>query len=84
MASIENPALVIDRVLDVRGEACPLPLLKARQALKALEVGQCVQVLATDPGSEKDYNAYARQSGHALLQALQQEDEFHYVLQRSH
>lgn len=84
MASTANSALVIDRVLDVRGEACPLPLLKARRALKALAVGQCVQVLATDPGSEKDFQAFARQSGHALLEATQQHGEFHYILQRSH
>ena len=84
MASLENSALVIDRVLDVRGEACPLPLLKARQALKTLAVGQCLQVLATDPGSEKDFHAFARLSGHALLHFEAQAGEFHYVLQRSH
>lgn len=73
-----------DSVLDVRGEDCPLPLLKARQALKRLAVGQTLQVLATDPGSLRDFHAFARQSGHALLHAQEQDGEFHYLLQRSH
>lgn len=71
-------------MLDVRGQACPLPLLKARKALREVAVGQSLTVLATDPGSWRDFAAFAEQSGHSLLEASETEGEFRYLLRRNH
>lgn len=70
--------------LDVCGLACPLPLLKARKALRDVEVGQTLEVLATDPGSWRDFAVFAEQSGHGLLEASESGGVFRYVLKRHH
>ena len=67
----------IDQKLDVCGLACPLPLLKARQTLNRMDSGLVLEVVCTDPGSVKDFEVYARQSGHELLR--QQEDDGRYT-----
>lgn len=72
----------IDRELDVRGLNCPLPILKAKKALAELESGQVLRILATDPGSTRDFQAFARQTGHELLEQAQQQDEFVHVLKK--
>ena len=56
-----------DKEIDTRGLNCPLPILKAKKALADLTSGQVLRVLATDPGSLRDFQAFARQTGHALL-----------------
>jgi TusA-related sulfurtransferase len=68
--------------LDVRGLDCPLPLLKAKLALNALAAGGLLEVLATDPGSERDFAAFARQTGHALLESTRDGDVFRYLLRK--
>lgn len=70
--------------LDVRGLACPLPLLKARKALREVAVGEVLEVLATDPGSWRDFAAFAEQSGHSLLEAAETGGEYRYLLLRNH
>ena len=60
---------VVDQELDARGLRCPLPLLRAKQALNVLAAGQVLRVLTTDPASLPDFTAYARQVGHELLEA---------------
>ena len=56
-----------DQKLDTRGLACPLPLLKAKQALNRLDRGLVLEVVCTDPGSVRDFLVFARQSGNELL-----------------
>ena len=56
-----------ETVLDVKGLSCPLPVLKANEALRSLPAGARLTVLATDPASVKDFQAYARETGHALV-----------------
>ncbi|MFC0409453.1 sulfurtransferase TusA family protein [Roseomonas elaeocarpi] len=56
-----------ETVLDVKGLTCPLPVLKANKALRSLPAGARLTVLATDPASVKDFQAYARETGHALV-----------------
>lgn len=73
-----------DAELDVRGMACPMPLLKARKALREVAVGQSLQVLATDPGSWRDFAAFANQSGHTLVEASEHGGEYRYLLRRNH
>jgi TusA-related sulfurtransferase len=70
------------RELDTRGLACPLPLLKAKQALNGMASGETLRVQATDRGSWRDFRAFAEQSGHALLECTEQAGEFVYVLQK--
>ncbi len=54
-------------VVDATGLACPMPLLKAKRALNAMQVGQQLRVLATDQGTVRDFRVFAEQSGHLLL-----------------
>ena len=54
-------------ILDAKGLRCPLPVLKARKALKDLPVGAVLRVLATDPGATKDFEAFCKTTGHRLL-----------------
>ena len=57
-----------DRELDVRGLNCPLPILRAKKALGDLTAGQVLKVMATDPGSVKDFQAFCKQTGNELLE----------------
>lgn len=68
--------------LDVCGLTCPMPLLKAKLALNDMASGELLSVVATDPGSERDFEVFAQQSGHALLSSERRGDEFHYLLKR--
>lgn len=68
--------------LDARGLDCPMPLLKAKQALNRLQSGEQLRVLATDPGSQRDFRVFAEQSGHLLLESEALDGEFIYVLQK--
>lgn len=70
------------RELDTMGLDCPLPLLKAKQALNAMNSGEQLRVLATDPGSKRDFRAFAEQSGHHLLESSEHDGVFCYVLQK--
>ncbi len=71
-----------DIELDLSGLTCPLPLLKTKQALNRLESGKVVKVLATDPGSERDFKVFAEQSGTPLLRFLKDDGHFHYWLRK--
>ena len=74
---------VINVELDLSGLVCPLPLLKTKQALNHMQSGQIIKVLATDPGSERDFQVFAEQSGNKLLELQQLDGQFHYTLQKS-
>lgn len=72
-----------DKEIDTRGLNCPLPILKAKKALADLTSGQVLKVLATDPGSLRDFQAFARQTGHTLLgQETLPGNEFIHLLRR--
>ncbi|HEY1150473.1 MAG TPA: sulfurtransferase TusA family protein [Pseudoduganella sp.] len=68
--------------LDARGLNCPLPILKAKKALAELESGQVLRIVATDPGSVRDFQAFAKQTGNALLSHVQNGTEFTFLMQR--
>lgn len=72
----------IDRELDTRGLNCPLPILKAKKALSEMSSGQVLRVVSTDPGSARDFAAFARQTGHALLEQSAAAGEHVHVLRR--
>lgn len=71
-----------DKELDTRGLNCPLPILKAKKALAEMESGQLLKVVATDPGSMRDFQAFARQTGNELVEQSQSGEEFIHVLKR--
>ena len=68
--------------VDARGMKCPLPILKAKKALNDMQTGEVLRVLATDPGSVRDFNAFARQTGNELLSHAEQDAEFTFFLRR--
>jgi tRNA 2-thiouridine synthesizing protein A len=70
------------RVLDVQGLNCPMPLLKAKKALNEMEPDGLLKVLATDPGSVRDFAVFSKQSGHALLESRQEGDTYVYLLRK--
>lgn len=72
----------IHKELDTRGLTCPLPILKAKKALAELQSGQLLKVVATDPGSTRDFQAFARQTGNELVEQSSQDGEFIHVLKR--
>lgn len=79
---VDTLALTVDQTLDARGLSCPLPLLKAKQALNSMSVGQTLHVLATDAGSQRDFQRFCALSGHLLLASSCLDDEFHYWLRK--
>lgn len=75
---------VCDQELDARGLRCPLPLLRAKQALNGLASGQRLSVLTTDPASLRDFAAYCRQAGHELQESAEPvPGEYRLVLRKA-
>ncbi len=72
----------IDKELDARGLNCPLPILKAKKALADMQSGQTLRVAATDAGSMRDFQAFAKQTGNELLEQQAVGDDFIHVLRR--
>ena len=68
--------------VDARGMKCPLPILKAKKALATLQSGQSLQVTSTDPGSMRDFAAFAKQTGNELLSQETVGNDFVHVLKR--
>ncbi|MDC1529661.1 sulfurtransferase TusA family protein [Gammaproteobacteria bacterium] len=73
----------IDIELDLCGLTCPLPLLKTKQSLNKMLSGQVVKVIATDPGSERDFQVFMQQSGNQLLEVEKADGKFYYWIQKS-
>jgi len=69
-------------LLDVKGLNCPMPLLKAKKALNELSPGSLLRVLATDPGSVKDFRVFSEQSGHKLLESNDNDGTYSYLLEK--
>ena len=81
-AEVGDTGLVVGEYLDASGLTCPLPLLKAKQALNRLAGNQILVVVCTDPGSVRDFQVFTRQSGHGLLQTREQGNHYYYWLQK--
>lgn len=72
----------IDKEIDTRGLNCPLPILKAKKALADLQSGQLLKVLATDAGSVRDFQAFAKQTGNELIEQQTVGAEFVHIMRR--
>lgn len=71
-----------DKELDARGLSCPLPILKTKKALTDMVSGQVLKVVATDPGSIKDMQAFAKQTGNPLLSSAEEDKSYIFFLKR--
>ena len=72
----------IDQELDARGLNCPLPILKTKKALTAMQSGQVLKVVATDAGSVRDFAAFAKQTGNELVSSDVVENEFIFYMKK--
>jgi tRNA 2-thiouridine synthesizing protein A len=71
-----------DLEVDARGLNCPLPILRAKKGINALASGQVLKIVATDPGSVKDLEAFCRQTGNEMLESSQQNGEYHFNIRK--
>ncbi|MEJ6024324.1 sulfurtransferase TusA family protein [Ramlibacter sp. PS4R-6] len=72
----------VDKEIDTRGLNCPLPILKAKKALADMQSGQLLKVVATDSGSVRDFQAFAKQTGNELVEQQTVGEEYVHVLKR--
>ena len=71
-----------DHTLDAKGLNCPLPILKARKALKDVGPGETLEIISTDPGSVADFQAFCRQTGNELLESTNDDSEYRFLIRR--
>ncbi len=74
---------MVTQTLDAKGLNCPLPILKAKKAITALEGGDILEVLSTDPGSAQDFVAFARATGHTLVESGEDDGVFRFLIEKS-
>ena len=82
---MNTPGMIVeeyDRELDARGLSCPLPILRAKKALSDMQSGQILKIVCTDRGSIRDFQAFAQQTGNALLRQITQGVEYVHFLRR--
>ncbi len=72
-----------DMVLDCTGLLCPIPVVKTSQAIKEIEVGKILHMIATDPGSPPDMEAWARQTGHQLVEQAKEDGKYLFWFKRT-
>ncbi|WP_069471150.1 sulfurtransferase TusA family protein [Candidatus Marithrix sp. Canyon 246] len=68
--------------LDASGLNCPLPILRAKKKLNTMESGQVLRIIATDPGSVKDFDAFAKQTGNTLLSTEEEGDKYAFFIKK--
>ncbi|WP_456378060.1 sulfurtransferase TusA family protein [Thiolapillus sp.] len=72
-----------DDELDASGLNCPLPILRAKKALAALDSGKVLHIIATDPGSVKDFEAFSKQTGNELMESREEGGKFHFLIKKA-
>ena len=71
-----------DDELDASGLNCPLPILRAKKALNGLETGKVLRIIATGPGSVKDFEAFAKQTGNELMASAEEDGKFTFLMRK--
>ncbi len=71
-----------DLVLDTKGLNCPLPILKAKRSMKDVPVGGTIEILATDPAADADFQAFCRATGHELVESSQEGEVYRFLIRR--
>lgn len=74
--------MLSDKEVDARNLNCPLPILRCKKALNELAAEQVLKIMATDPGSQKDFDAFCRQTGHTLLEMQENEGVFTFWIRK--
>ena len=72
-----------DQELDATGLNCPLPILRAKKALAGMSAGQVLHIIATDPGSVKDFEAFAKQTGNELMESKEEGGKFLFLIKKA-
>ena len=72
-----------DLELDARGLNCPLPILRAKKSIQSLNAGQVLRIVATDPGSVKDFEAFSKQTGNELLESKEEGGKFQFLIKKA-
>jgi tRNA 2-thiouridine synthesizing protein A len=72
-----------DQELDASGLNCPLPILRAKKAISAMDAGQTLKIIATDPGSVKDFEAFCKQTGNELLSSGEEDGKFVFEIKKA-
>ncbi len=80
--AMTDTAIPHDFELDARGLNCPLPILRTKKALNGMTSGQVIRILATDPGSVRDFQAFSKQTGNDLLNVDEGHGEFHFLMRK--
>jgi len=73
----------VHTTVDAKGLSCPMPIVKTAQAAKAVPSGELIEVLATDPGSVKDFAAWTRSTGNAIVEQAEADGVYRFVIQRA-
>lgn len=79
---MDRAGITADLTLDCSGLTCPVPVIKTAQEINSIEVGQILEVISTDAGSELDMEAWARQTGHEMLDSIQQDGQYIFFFRR--
>ncbi len=77
-----SDAIKADKVMDLKGLPCPMPVVKVSKGIKEVEVGRVIEAITTDPGSLTDFPAWAKTSGNEILKTEQQDKEIHFFIKR--
>jgi tRNA 2-thiouridine synthesizing protein A len=72
-----------DQVLDCSGLSCPMPIIKTKKAIDALQIGQVLEMIATDPGSKSDMDAWTKKTGHALVGSSEEGGKFIFFIRKT-
>ncbi len=72
-----------DQELDASGLNCPLPILRAKKSLASMDVGQTLHIIATDPGSVKDFEAFSKQTGNELVESREDAGKFYFLIKKN-
>ena len=73
----------ISKTLDAKNMSCPLPILKTKKAIMGIGIGEYLEILATDPGSEADFQAWTRSTGNELVEQTVENGVYRYIVKRN-
>lgn len=79
---VTRMSIKVDKVIDAKGLACPMPIVRAKNAINELDSGQVLEIHATDQGSTSDITAWAKSGGHDLLQHTEEDDVFKFWIKK--
>ena len=81
-AGEESEASMATQTIDTSGMNCPIPIIKAKKAIKTMDAGSTLEVISTDPGSVRDFEAFSRATGNELIESLEEAGVFRFVIQK--